>query len=66
MKIKITRIFHVLQEPTSPGRVILPDSCEALTVNNVVTIEYPHGSFKITADHFRELVNDETIKIVEA
>jgi hypothetical protein len=66
LKITITKLFQVLQESTSPGRVILPASCEASEVHSIVTIEYPYGSFKITSDRFRELVNDEAIEIVEA
>jgi hypothetical protein len=61
LKITITKPFTVVQA----GRVIIPDSCEAFDVNHIVTIKCSHGSFEITSGRFRELVNDETIKIDE-
>ena len=70
MKISIVKVFHVPQEPASQGtvssRVILPASCDARDTSNIVTIAHPYGTFNITADRFRELVNDESIKILEA
>jgi hypothetical protein len=69
MKIAIVKVFHIPQEPASQGtvssRVILLASCDALDTNNIVTIAHPYGTFKITAGRFRELVNDESIKILE-
>ncbi len=70
MKIRINKPFHIIEESSfsggHSGRVIMPAMCEAVHENNVVIINHPYGTFKITSERFHELIKDESIIINEA
>lgn len=49
------------------SRVLIPCSCEARVVNNVVIIAHPHaGDVPVTGNMFQEWIEDGSIEIDEA
>jgi hypothetical protein len=69
MKIKIADPFYILERPASVGgisqKLIEPASCDVFVENNIMTVTHPADRFQIPQDHFQELVDNGTIKIVE-
>lgn len=68
MRISITNVFSVLQEPASQGgisgRVILPASCEATIADSLVRIAHPHADVTIPIDRFNDLVRTGIVVVI--